>query len=312
MVIFCTIVTKKTTRITLGVIQPASSIEKCVEVLEREITCPICGDHYKEPKVLPCYHYYCKECIYKLLLRCDRGQPISCPECRKDAVIPNNNVDQLPPAFFKNRIQSMYDQLKQKVVVSHCEACGIPEVSSYCQQCAQYICSKCVEAHQRMKVFSGHKLVKPEESTSPQPLPSAPVGSCKEHRQPTVLYCFSCSSLICRDCALREHLSHDYGFVDKAASLVRKDLTEDVEQLKTMIADLSQGVDKIKTRYLKWRHKRHLQWPRLTTRFKSSTKSWTRQSGSLKTKLPHCFKRSYKASVPNSSPSLTPSQLSSE
>ena len=229
-----------------GVIQQASSIEKSVEVLEREITCPICGDHYKEPKVLPCYHYYCKECIYKLLLRCDRGQPISCPECRQDAVIPNNNVDQLPPAFFINRIQPLYEQLKQKVIVSHCEMCDNPEVSSYCQQCAQHICSKCVEAHQRMKVFSGHKLVKPEESTSPQPLPSAPVGSCKEHRQPTVLYCFDCSSLICRDCTVREHFGHDNDFVDKAASLVRKDLTEEVEQLKTMIADLSQGVDKIK------------------------------------------------------------------
>jgi late competence protein required for DNA uptake (superfamily II DNA/RNA helicase) len=37
-----------------------------VEDLEREITCAICHDHYTDPKLLPCCHYYCKQCIHSL------------------------------------------------------------------------------------------------------------------------------------------------------------------------------------------------------------------------------------------------------
>jgi len=34
--------------------------KKSLEELESEITCLICQEHYTEPKILPCLHYYCK------------------------------------------------------------------------------------------------------------------------------------------------------------------------------------------------------------------------------------------------------------
>ena len=63
-------------------------VEKSVEELEKEITSFICHGHYNEPKVLPCYHYYCKECIYRLALRTGFDKPFSCPECCMDATLP--------------------------------------------------------------------------------------------------------------------------------------------------------------------------------------------------------------------------------
>ena len=41
-------------------------VEKGLE--ELEITCPICQDYFREPKILPCFHYYCKECVRQLAL----------------------------------------------------------------------------------------------------------------------------------------------------------------------------------------------------------------------------------------------------
>jgi len=38
-------------------------VEKGLEELEEEITCPVCQDHFRKPKILPCLHYYCKECV---------------------------------------------------------------------------------------------------------------------------------------------------------------------------------------------------------------------------------------------------------
>ena len=59
----------------------AMAVEKSVEDLEKEITCAICHDHYTEPKVLSCLHYYCKQCVHRLTLRTGLDKPFSCPEC---------------------------------------------------------------------------------------------------------------------------------------------------------------------------------------------------------------------------------------
>ena len=52
------------------------------EVTER-LTCAVCMEHFKEPKVLPCLHTYCKECLEKLVKKQRYDHVITCPECRK-------------------------------------------------------------------------------------------------------------------------------------------------------------------------------------------------------------------------------------
>ena len=73
--------------------------------LEREITCAICQEHYTEPKLLSCGHYFCKKCILKLVHRAGAENPFPCPECREEIVLPKGSVDGLQTAFFLNRIQ---------------------------------------------------------------------------------------------------------------------------------------------------------------------------------------------------------------
>ena len=155
-----------------------------------------------------------------------------------------------PSGAIQQAANSICGSIQQKVIPSHCEMCDDPGVSSYCQQCVMYICSKCVELHQRMtKMFSDHKpfpLDKPAK-LSAQPPPTPPVESCEEHGKPANRYCFNCFRLICQNCTVKEHFGHNCSdFVDKAAPLVRKDLTKEVEDLKKMIADLLQGTSKIK------------------------------------------------------------------
>ena len=70
---------------------------KNLEDLERDITCPVCQEHYSEPKVLPCLHYCCKQCILKLTLRTGT---FSCPECHKETTLPEGGVEELKTAFF--------------------------------------------------------------------------------------------------------------------------------------------------------------------------------------------------------------------
>ncbi len=99
---------------------------KTLEQMEKEITCAVCQEHYTEPKVLPCLHYYCKECVLKLALSTPSNKPFYCPECRKDTILPEGGVDELKTAFFVNRYKSNYYALERvhgKVEVK-CEGCS--------------------------------------------------------------------------------------------------------------------------------------------------------------------------------------------
>ena len=47
--------------------------------VEEHLTCAICLEQFKDPKVLPCLHSFCHECIIKLE---HTENSITCPECR--------------------------------------------------------------------------------------------------------------------------------------------------------------------------------------------------------------------------------------
>ena len=64
-----------------------------LQKLDDELTCPVCQEHFTEPRVLPCLHYYCKKCIADLITRALRGRPFNCPECRRDAQAVNNDPE---------------------------------------------------------------------------------------------------------------------------------------------------------------------------------------------------------------------------
>ena len=229
-------------------------VEKNREDLEKEITCPVCQDHYTDPKVLPCLHYYCKQCIYRLALRTGLDQPFSCPECRRDTTLPQAGVDNLQTAFFINRMKELHSKMEiaHGKVDARCELCSGDKAEAFCRQCAQFICEKCVEAHQRMKkTFPGHKVVTfdelKEEGVKGITTQESPLQTCKEHDQPMNMYCFDCSSLICRDCTIIDHSGHKYEFIKKAAPQMKKKLIQQLEPLKEVHADLSRAVEEIQT-----------------------------------------------------------------
>ena len=50
--------------------------------LVKELECAVCLEQYKEPKVLPCLHSYCKNCLEGLLTKQGVVWRINCPSCR--------------------------------------------------------------------------------------------------------------------------------------------------------------------------------------------------------------------------------------
>ena len=229
--------------------------EKSFEELESEITCPICQEHYTEPKVLPCLHYYCKKCILKLALRTQSGKSIHCPECRCEATLPEGGVDNLKTAFFANRLKSKVTTLQRahgKVEVK-CELCttstpGVAE--AFCRQCARFICKECVLIHTKIQTFVSHEVASLEDLKHGRAKPIAveepPTEMCTIHKQPFIIFCSDCEQLICQYCTLKDHLGHNYELTNVAVTGVKTKLLDDIQSIKCLDTKLSYAVAMIR------------------------------------------------------------------
>ena len=230
--------------------EEVNTVQEGVEELEKEITCAICHGHYTDPKVLPCCHYYCRECILKLVQKTGIDKPFSCPECRKDTTLPQGGVDRLQTAFFVNRMKELHSKLEQAhgTVEAKCEMCSGAKTEAFCRQCTMFICAECVRQHRRMKVFSAHKttsLDELREGGARKIVMQDTIERCKEHEERMILYCYNCSCLICLHCTIKDHNGHSYEFIKKAAPEMKKELAKRLEPLKEMKNKMSFAVDKI-------------------------------------------------------------------
>ena len=225
-----------------------------VKDLEDEITCAICHEHYQEPKVLSCCHYYCKQCIHRLAMRTGLDKPFSCPECHKDTTLPQGGVDNLQAAFFVNRLKQVHSKLERTTgeVEAKCEMCSISgKAEAFCRHCMMFICAECVKQHKKLKVFAGHKtssLGKLKEGGAREFItPEPTLQTCKEHEQQMNIFCFDCGCLICRDCTIKDHHGHNYEFVKKAASQVKKEMNQHLQPLMEIKDGLMYAVKEIRT-----------------------------------------------------------------
>ena len=230
-------------------------VEKGVKDLEEEITCAICHEHYTEPKVLPCCHYYCKQCLHQLTLRKGADKPFSCPECRKDTTLPEGGLDNLPTAFFVNRMKEVHSKLElaHGKVEAKCEMCSEDKAEAFCRQCAKFMCADCAKYHLKMKkAYPGHKVSTLQELREGGAediviLQEPSFQLCCIHKQPMSVYCFDCKSLICRDCTITAHRDHRYEFVIVAAPDIKQKLLQQLDPLRESCSNMLRAAVSVHT-----------------------------------------------------------------
>ena len=230
----------------------AQIMEESLVEMEKEITCAICHCRYKDPKVLPCCHFYCKDCILKPAGAADLLKPFSCPECRAECKIPQTGVDDLPTAFFINRMKEKFARLEQAFgkVESLCELCCEGKPDAFCHQCGKFLCSNCEESHQRMKaLFPNHKTTPLAELKLHEAKQmfdrQVCLKNCDAHDEPLKVFCFDCKCLICRDCTVRDHNGHNCEFNKIAAPMARNELTEKMKPLQETRAEISESLKEL-------------------------------------------------------------------
>uniref|UniRef100_A0A4W5P505 RING-type E3 ubiquitin transferase n=1 Tax=Hucho hucho TaxID=62062 RepID=A0A4W5P505_9TELE len=86
------------------------------------LVCSICLDHYHNPKVLPCLHTFCENCLQNYIP--PESLTLSCPVCRQTSILPEKGVSALQNNFF---ITNLMEVLQRDPECSRLEACSVLE-----------------------------------------------------------------------------------------------------------------------------------------------------------------------------------------
>ena len=216
--------------------ETATAASKTLEELEVEITCLVCQGHYREAKLLPCMHYYCKVCIEELA-RCTQGRPFPCPECRKDTALPSGSAEELKGAFFVERMKDLYTKMskaegKGETVCEMCTSGG--EATAFCRECAMFCCTGCSSSHSNPSK-KHHVLVLKKENDGVVD----PNQLCQEHNDPMTVFCFTCRSVVCRDCIIMCHSGHNFNVLKKCALEKRREICNSLVPLRKVQLDIT-------------------------------------------------------------------------
>ena len=57
----------------------------------KDLTCTVCLEEFKEPKVLPCCHTFCKGCLERTLEKSET-EGLICPQCRTEHEVPESGA----------------------------------------------------------------------------------------------------------------------------------------------------------------------------------------------------------------------------
>ena len=115
------------------------------EELEKEITCSMCQEHYMEPKLLPCFHYFCERCILTLVQAAGPAKPVSCPECLSEVTLSEDQVNQLTAVSFVNILTVSRGKKKSIEPFKQCED-HRELLTIYCFDCNCFICHCCASS----------------------------------------------------------------------------------------------------------------------------------------------------------------------
>ncbi|XP_019628465.1 PREDICTED: tripartite motif-containing protein 3-like [Branchiostoma belcheri] len=118
--------------------------------IREELSCSICLELFTRPKVLPCQHTFCQDCLQD---HAGREGTIQCPNCRQKTRLPPQGVAGLPNNHI---IANMCETLQQQTSLSEetleqpqsentCSSHPSEGIKLYCKHCQIPICEQCLE-----------------------------------------------------------------------------------------------------------------------------------------------------------------------
>ncbi len=223
------------------------------------LKCDICKGVLQDPKVLPCFHVSCRDCVKILFVR--GIKEVTCPVemCRKSFSCAGRNPESLPDALYvylKRDVQRLRSRtISGDAVCSLCMNAGKGECRAeyFCDLCC-YICAECNQKHTSDPTYSEHGVSSFIDITNQRDhvlseklkrsrAMSASDGcknSCEVH--PGIAkqsYCLDCGVAVCPECIETSHSHHKY----KATVSAARDCCESIENQLPLVSSLAEEAE---------------------------------------------------------------------
>ena len=219
-------------------------------------SCPFCGGRFRDPKVMPCFHIFCRECVRGLKV-CGMKE-LKCPvdRCNNKFKLEDDDPETLPdafPVYFKQDLARLKEKVKKKA--GHCIQClrdkKVEKVATaFCDQC-EYICRDCVKAHDKDgRTFSHHEVKSFSELSHSEDdsecydvlkrqrvlsFAQSRGAKCKVHHgRRCESYCLDCLEFTCPTCIDGEHRTHRIKNRERASEECKVELQDHLPNIRLL------------------------------------------------------------------------------
>ncbi|XP_064399643.1 E3 ubiquitin-protein ligase TRIM71-like isoform X2 [Halichondria panicea] len=201
-------------------------------------TCPNCNGLFTDPKMLQCFHVYCKKCLDRMVVHdTERRSSITCPMCLHTTSLAPYGVNGLVTASHISRHNEMHEALKKmneprRIV---CEQCLRKRniAVCFCRQCSKFICPQCSDAHKDWPELQHHVILTIDEAkNNTELLHFDEPQNCLKHGKKLQLYCDTCGELICQHCTVQMHKDHNYGVIADTIESHKKELMDSITPVR--------------------------------------------------------------------------------
>ena len=218
-----------------------------------QLTCRLCSKPYREPRILPCLHSFCGQCLHTEIERSGTEQNIECPTCQRSITIPEGGVNAIPQNLhlgFEVEVAGYMSKIGSDGEKS-CDACidgSTGPAVVFCCTCHHLLCKLCHDYHKHSKIFHHHQMVgldKDSIKLLPSIMkPTKHICSLPHHEKEELkFFCETCQLLICRDCTLVLHKDHRIADMCNIAKVHRDAMREALVCAQEVTSKLTTAID---------------------------------------------------------------------
>ena len=217
------------------------------------VICQLCSKPFSDPRMLPCLHSFCCQCLQHEMEKVGPQPSIQCPNCLRTAPIPVEGANALP-----QNVHLAFEVEVAGYMSKIVSACSVPctfcvngchnHAVTFCCACHMFLCKDGQDSHQRAPQLSHHCMVGlDKESATLLPTMIKPIdlycSKPKHKKQELDFYCKSCNNFICRDCFAVTHKGHEITTLPTVAEAHRDQMRGTLQCAQGAVSTLAGAID---------------------------------------------------------------------
>ena len=191
--------------------------------LKEKLTCNFCRGVFRNPKMLPCFHSFCFDCLKELQRQTKLFEKLRCPACHYGIhLVDVIALQSLPSPYFISCLQKVLDCGQEELELT-CSSCDRHTLAtSFCFDCKCLVCQDCIQIHEQMKAMRCHRIIELEDIHSQDMRELVrEMRTCSQkahHSEPMAFFCHDCGQCVCEKCQTGVHQLHRLSRIEDARS----------------------------------------------------------------------------------------------